>query len=104
MEREHRAIPSAASDFAALPNDPRVTSGQITLHVAVVLIVIRGRHQHADVPTQDLGFGVTEQSLRTAIECLDAALSVDDDDAVNVVLMMASSRSAREATTHPGSR
>jgi hypothetical protein len=83
MEREHRSIASAARDLTAFANDLRVTSRQIALQVAVVLLVIRGRHQHADVSPQDLRFWITEKALCASIECLNLAFSVDQNDAVD---------------------
>ena len=48
-----------------------------------MVLVVGRRHQDADVPADNLRLRIPEQSLRTAVERLDAALGVDDDDAVD---------------------
>ena len=48
-----------------------------------MLLVVRRRHQHADVAADHLGLPDIRTILGAAIERLDAALGVDDDDAVD---------------------
>jgi hypothetical protein len=45
--------------------------------------VIRRRHQHVDIATDRFGRGIAEQPFGTAIEGLNRAGRVDDDDAVH---------------------
>jgi hypothetical protein len=48
-----------------------------------MFLVIRGRHQHADIATEHFGFRIAEQSLCSPIEGLNPPLRVDHDDAVD---------------------
>jgi hypothetical protein len=95
MESEDRPIPSAASHVAALTNNPRVASRQIAFQVAVVRFMMGRRHQYADVSADDFRFGVTEQFLRPANDSILLSSSMTTMPST-VVLMMASSRSARD--------
>ena len=56
---------------------------EVAREVAVVLLVVRRRHQHADVAPDHFRFRISEQLLGAAVERLDDALGVDDDDAVD---------------------
>ena len=83
MNRKQRAVTSSSGHLAADADDPGVAGCEVSLQVPVVLLVMRRRHQHADVAAEHFGFGIAEQLLRAAVERLDDALGVDDDDAVN---------------------
>ena len=48
---------------------------EIPREIAVVLLVIGRRHQHADVPADHFGLGIAEQPLGSAVERLDACPS-----------------------------
>ncbi len=62
---------------------PRVARVQIAREIGIVLLPIGRRHQHRDVPPDDLGLPVAEEPFGRRIEQLDARLRVDDDDAVD---------------------
>ena len=63
VEREHRAVLAPARDLAADADDRGLAGGQVAMQVAVVLLVIRRRHQHADVAAEDFRFRIAEQSF-----------------------------------------
>ena len=57
--------------------------GEVAGEIAVVLFVIRRRHQRADVPAHHFGRRIPEEPFGSAIEGFDSPLAVDDDDAVD---------------------
>src|SRR5262249_1572021 len=63
--------------------DPPLAGCEIARHVAVVLFVVRRRHQNIDLLADDLAGGIPEQLLRGRIERLDSSVAVDDHDAVH---------------------
>ena len=83
VERERAAVASTPGHLAARPDDRGDARVEIPIEIAVVLVVIRRRHQHLDVATHHFGLGVAEQPLRAGIERFDVSLAVDDDDAVD---------------------
>ena len=83
MERERRPVATPPGDLAADPDDLGVAGGEVRGEIAVVLLVIRRRHQHADVAADHLRAGIAEQAFGAAIERLDPACRVDHDDAVD---------------------
>ena len=56
---------------------------EIAGEIGVVLFVIRRRHQHVDVLADHVALGVPEQPLGRRVEGFDAAVRIDDDDAVH---------------------
>ena len=78
-------VPSLRSrrDLAADADDLGLAGREIAREVAVVLLVIGRRHQHADIAADDLVCGIAEQPLGAGVERLDAAAGVDHDDAVD---------------------
>ena len=68
---------------AAAADDRGDAGVEILPKIRVVFLVIGRRHQHADVAADHLGGGISEQPLGAAVEGLNCACAVDDDDAVD---------------------
>ena len=83
VQRKRRAVLAAPGHLAADADDLLDAGREIAREVAVVLLVIRRRHQHVDVAPEHFGLAVAEQPLGGRIERFDAAVRVDDDDAVD---------------------
>ena len=83
VERKRRAVPAQSGHLAADADDLLHAGREIAREIGVVLLVIRRRHQHVDVLADDVALGVPEQPLGRRIERFDAAVRVDDDDAVD---------------------
>ena len=83
LHREGRAVLALADHDAADADDAPLAGGEIALEIAVVLLAIGRRHQHADVLADDLAGGIAEQPLgrRAEATAMRAAL-VDDDHRV----------------------
>src|SRR5262249_61921083 len=54
MDGECRTVPALRRDLAPDADDPGLSRGEVPLHVAVVLLAERRRHQPADVLADDL--------------------------------------------------
>jgi len=63
-------------------DDLRSAAGAEIPQIAVVLAVVRLRHQHLDVAADDLLGGIAEQAFRRRIEAEDRAALVDGDQPV----------------------
>src|SRR4030088_97965 len=72
------AILALADNDAPHTNHMALASGEITRQIAVVVLTMRRRHQHAHIPSLHLAAGKAEEALRVAAEGLDEALVVDD--------------------------
>src|SRR5919106_4956996 len=83
MNRKRATVLTQAGHFAADADDSLFMGGQVASDIPVVLIAVRLRHQHIDVPAEDLLLAVTEQPLSRAIERFDSSALVDDDDSVD---------------------
>ena len=83
VERERAAVATTPGHFATGADDLRCAGVEILREIAVVRVVIRRRHEHVDVPTDDFGLGIAEQPLGPAVERFDSSLRVDDDDAID---------------------
>ena len=60
-----------------------VTSRPIPFQITVVSLVVRRRHEDADVPTEHFVLVIAEEILRTSVEGFDVPLGVDDNDPVD---------------------
>ncbi len=80
VQRKRRAVSPKARDLSADADDLLHARLEIPGEVAIVFLVIRRRHQHVDVPADDLGLAISEQSLGGRIERFDAPVGIDDDD------------------------
>jgi hypothetical protein len=56
---------------------------QIARYVAIVLLSVRGRHEHTDVLPYDLVGGIPKEALGSRVERLDDAPLVNGDDPVH---------------------
>ena len=83
VERKDGSVAPSTRDLASDADNPRISSRQVPLDVLVVLLVIRRRHEHADVPADHLGSRVTEKAFCPWVEGFDPPLRVNDDDSVN---------------------
>src|SRR4249919_3889301 len=61
LHRERRAILALADDHTADPDDPPLPCCQIALYIAVMLLPIRRRHEHAHVLADHMFRTVAEQ-------------------------------------------
>jgi hypothetical protein len=69
--------------LAADPDDLLSTGAQVVGDVAIVLVLVRRRHQQIDALAEHIGRTVAEHSLRRPIEHFDDPPAVDDDDRVH---------------------
>ena len=76
------AVAPAARHLAADADDLGLAGLEIALEVSVVFLMLRRRHQQADIAPEDFGFGISEQPFGATVERLDDSPGVDDDDAV----------------------
>ena len=83
MQRKRGAVPPQAGDLAARADDLLHAGREIPCEIGVVFLVIRRRHQHVDVPADHFALLVAEQPFGRRVERFDAAVRVDDDDAVD---------------------
>src|SRR5688572_27603178 len=82
MQRKRAAIAPAPDDLATDPDDLCLASREVATEIAVVLLMVRGRHQHVDVAPGDFGSWISEQPLSRRIERLDMSLVVDDNNRI----------------------
>ena len=83
MERKHAPVPPSSRHFATFADDPGLAGREIPVEIPVVFLVIRRRHQHADVASNHLRFRIAEQPLGAAVEGLDPASGIDEDNPVD---------------------
>jgi hypothetical protein len=83
MERERRAVAAAPGHLTSATDDRGDARVEIPPEIRVMFAVIRRRHQHVDIATDRFGRWISEQPFGTAIEGLNRAGRVDDDDAVD---------------------
>jgi hypothetical protein len=83
MHRKERAVSPPPGHLTARTDDPRLAGREVPLEIRVVLLMMRRRHQDADVPPDHFLIGIPEQLLRTTVEGFDLTASVDDDDAID---------------------
>ena len=79
FHRKRASVAAFAHDDAADPDDAAGTGGQIVRDIIVVAVLIGIWHQHADIASDQLGFGITEQPFRCGAERHDDAAFVDHD-------------------------
>jgi hypothetical protein len=78
LHREYRSIPSLADDNTPHSNDLSFSGSEIMTQIAVMLMTVRRGHQHADIPSLNLGSGESEQALGGCAKGLDYPPLVDD--------------------------
>ena len=76
---EGRAVLALAHHDTADADDAALAGRQVALEVAVVLLAVRRRHQHPDVPADHFVCHVAKQTLGGRADRFDAAPFVDDD-------------------------
>ena len=77
-----RAVLALADNDTADADDAPLVGAQIAVEVAVMVALVRLRHQHLDVLADDLRGPIVEQPLRRRAEGLYLAAFVDDDHAL----------------------
>ena len=83
VQRERRPVLAPSLHLTPDTDDLGPSSGQVSRQVGVVLLAIRGRHQHVDVVAEDLVRGIAEEAFGRRVEGLDASMGVDDQDGVD---------------------
>src|SRR5262249_38654256 len=83
MHRKRRSVSTPANNLAADADDLLPAGPKVIGDVAVVLLLIRRRHQQVDALSDDLGRGITEHPLRRSVKDFDEPVAVDDDDPVD---------------------
>ena len=83
QRREPAAVLAPCFDFAADADDMSLASREITLDMGIVDSRVGSGHENADVAAEHLAGRVAEQELGRAIEDLDVAAVVDDDNTVH---------------------
>jgi hypothetical protein len=80
------AVLAPAEHLAAAADDLRLAGAQVAADVAVVLVAVGLRHQHAHVLPDHLAGRVAEDALGGAVEGRHRAALVDGDDRVDDVI------------------
>jgi hypothetical protein len=83
--QEHRELAAIAMPHphvAPAAEDAGFAGREVTLQVIVMMIPVRGGHQHADVAAQRIDGPVAEHLFRGSIERSDAPAIVHDHDGV----------------------
>ena len=76
------AVLAPCLDLSADADDPLLAGPQVAGEVAVVVLAMRGRHEHLDVVPDHLSGGVAEQLFRRGAERLNDAAFVNRDDRI----------------------
>ena len=83
LHRKGRAVLAPSHHLAAGADDLRHAGREIGGNVAVVLAVVRLRHQDADVLPDDFVRAIAEQADAGLVEGLNDAVTIDGDQAVH---------------------
>ncbi len=86
VDRKDPPCAVLTNHFAADSDDFLLAGIEVIANVAVVLVVIRRRHQQIHILTEHLAGGITEQPLGGGIEGENRARRVNRDDAIDHVL------------------
>src|SRR5579859_6995894 len=87
VRREDGAVPSPAAYFPSLHAFSRLCCVADDIgEVARVLAVEALRQKDADVPADDLGFGIAEHPLAGVVEGLDIASVINGDKAIDRIV------------------
>ena len=75
---EGAAVLSLADDDAPDADDLSLSGGSIMIQIAVMLMTVRCRHQHADIVALNLTNGESEEALRSCTKGLDCSSLIND--------------------------
>ena len=83
FHRKGRAVLAPSLHLTPDADDALVSSGSVALQVFIMLLPVRGRHKHLDVPANNFVRTVAEQPLAGRVVFLHSASGIDDHDPVN---------------------
>src|SRR5262245_20665120 len=82
LHGEGAAILALADNDAAHADHAPFSGGEIMRQVAIVILTVRCRHQHAHVSPEHLAAGEAEEALRVSVEGLNHAFIIDDHNRI----------------------
>ena len=80
---QHASVFAKRGHITSHADDLRDTRIEIVRQIAVVIVPVGRRHQHADVLADHFGGGITEELFGTEIERFDTPARIDQNDGVD---------------------